>query len=254
MGVGTWSVVVKDTIVNDNNGTFVDWKLKLWGESIDADKATVLPMPSETDDDDHTITVPAATSTVAVVSTSTTLSANPTDHPDRPTKIKPTDTNDEVASPTETSTTSATSKPTSVSSHANWLPSFFPTFGVSAKTQIWIYGSIALILLFCISLSVYLFLARRKRLRNDSRDDYEFDLIDEDEAEGLTRGGNAQAGKKSKRRAGELYDAFADGSDDDVFSDDDEEPHELGYTDSQHVIGDDDESLEGGNEKISEKA
>lgn len=214
-------------------------------------------MPNLNDDNDHTITVPAATTTVSVGPTST-LIANPTDHPDRPINSKPTGTDDEVKEPTKTGSpvSSTTSKPTStaLSSHANWLPSFFPTFGVSAKTQTWIYGSIGLILLFCISLSVYLFLARRKRLRNASREDYEFDLIDEDEAEGLTRGGNAQAGKKTKRRAGELYDAFADGSDDDVFSDDDEDTHELAYKDSHHVIGDDEESVEGGDEKeISEK-
>lgn len=212
-------------------------------------------MPTENDDDDHTITVPAATSTVSVAPT-TALVANPTDHPDRPTKpTTPADTEDEDKKPTQTGSPTSSTTPTSTSSHSDWLPSFFPTFGVSAKTQIWIYGSIALILLFCVSLSVYLFLARRKRLRNNLREDYEFDLIDEDEAEGLTRGGNAQAGKKTKRRAGELYDAFADGSDDDLFSDDEEGgSHELGYKDSHHVIGDDEESLEGGNEKeISEK-
>lgn len=213
-------------------------------------------MPNENDDEDHTITVPAATSTVAVAPTSS-LSANPTDHPDRPTKPKPTDTEteDETKKPTQTGspTSSTTSKPTSTSSHANWLPSFFPTFGVSAKTQIWIYGSIALIILFCVSLSVYLFLARRKRLRNDPREDYEFDLISDEQAL-LSRGGDAQAGRRSKRRAGELYDAFAEGSgSEEEFSDNDEEAH--GYTDAHHVIGDDEESLEGGNEKeLSEKA
>lgn len=245
-GIGTWSVVVKDTVVNKYNGTFTDWRLKLWGEAIEGEKAKLLPMPSEHDDDDHTITLPAATSTVSVLPTPTgSPPANPTDHPDRPTKPKP--------SPTSSATSSPTASPTSAStaiSHANWLPSFFPTFGVSAKTQTWIYGALALILVFCSSLSVYLFLARRKRLRNDPREDYEFDLIEEDEAEGLTRGGNVQAGKKPKRRAGELYDAFADGSDDDIFSDeDDEEAHELGYKDSRHVIGDNEESVAEADEK-----
>lgn len=258
-GSGTWSVVVKDTVVNKHNGTFIDWRLKLWGESIEADKATLLPMPDEHDDDDHTITLPAATSTVSVLPAPTgTIPANPTDHPDRPTKPKPSSSTvaSQTSSPTSSPTASASSIPIPPSSHANWLPSFFPTFGVSAKTQTWIYGALALILVFCTSLSVYLFLARRKRLRNDPREDYEFDLIEEDEAEGLTRGGNVKAGKKTKRRAGELYDAFADGSDDDIFSDDDEEEtQELGYKDSHHVIGDDEESEAEGNEKqASEKS
>lgn len=74
---------------------------------------------------------------------------------------------------------------------------------------------------FCIGLGVYFYLARRKRLRNSARDNYEFDLIrDDEETEGLTGG-------RPKRRAGELYDAFAAGSEDEEgLSDVDEEGEE----------------------------
>ncbi|TVY33083.1 Kexin, partial [Lachnellula subtilissima] len=61
-GIGTWTIVVKDTIVNENNGTFIDWHLKLWGESIDASKATLLPMPTEDQDDDHDQIISSTTS------------------------------------------------------------------------------------------------------------------------------------------------------------------------------------------------
>ena len=54
--------------MNEYEGLWVDWQVKLWGESIDADKATKLPMPQESDDKDHAI---LATSTVTAVSTAT---------------------------------------------------------------------------------------------------------------------------------------------------------------------------------------
>jgi len=212
-GIGTWTIVVKDTQVNGHNGTFIDWHLKLWGESIDASKATLLPMPSEHDDDNHdqvisTTTIVGATTTIAPVSTQTNLMANPTDHPDRPINAKPSGTTEDENTPTSSGNPAAT---TSVSS---WLPSFFPTFGVSSKTQIWIYGAAALIVIFCSALGIYFYMARRKRLRNNPRDDWEFNLLEEDEAEGLNGGGKVGGKKGGKRRAGELYDAFAAGSED----------------------------------------
>ena len=244
---------MKDSIVNEHNGTFVDWHLKLWGESIDASKATLLPMPSEHDDDNHdqiissTITISGATTSVTSVPTQTSLMANPTDHPDRPTK--PTGTTEDENTPTSTSSPAATTTASS------WLPSFFPTFGVSAKTQIWIYGAGALILIFCCGLSVYIFMARRKRLRNNPRDEWEFDLLEEDETEGLTGGGKKGVKKGSKRRAGELYDAFAAGSDEeseteylDEGGDEREKRLYESDEDGKHVIGDDEDD-EQGNEK-----
>jgi kexin len=74
-----------------------------------------------------------------------------------------------------------------------------------------------LIVAFCIGLGIYLFMARRKRLRNNPRDEWEFDLLEEDEADGLNGAGKAtRGGKGGKRRGGELYDAFAAGSEDEL--------------------------------------
>jgi kexin len=201
--------MVKDTEVNDFNGTFVDWHLKLWGESIDASKATLLPMPSENDDADHTAipTTTIAPSTTTLPPSSTTTSpptTTGTDHPDRPVNSKPTGTG-----------TGDQPQSTGV---ITWLPSFLPTFGASASTVAWVYGSLALIIIFCSGLGIYMWLARRRRLRNSPRDDYEFELLDEEEAEGLASGEKSALSASKKRgrktRGGELYDAFAGGSDD----------------------------------------
>lgn len=260
-GIGTWTIVVKDTIVNEFNGTFVDWHLKLWGEAIDASKATPLPMPSEHDDDNHdqvisTTTIVGTTTTLAPVSTQTNLMANPTDHPDRPVNSKPSGTTEDENTPT------STGNPAATTSSSSWLPSLFPTFGVSPKTQIWIYGSAALIAIFGAAIGIYLWIARRKRLRNNPRDEWEFDLLEEDEADGLNGGGKVGGKKGGKRRAGELYDAFAAGSEDesegeyvDGIEGGDEQEKRL-YEDSddegRHVIGDDDDEEEAGNEKTSQ--
>lgn len=207
---------------NEFSGKFIDWHLKLWGESIDADKATLLPMPSENDDNDHdvyqTTTVAASTTTVAGGSSPTKVQANPSDHPERPTK------NPAKPSSTEASSPSGTNEAQEATSSAssNWV-SWLPSFGASKKAQIWIYGAIGLIAAFCCGLGIYLWIARRRRL-NNSRDNYEFELIDEEEAEGLNAG--EKAARQRRKRGGELYDAFAEGSDDD-------EQFEGGYRDGR---------------------
>jgi kexin len=219
---------VKDTKENEFNGTFIDWRLNLWGEAINTRIQGLHPLPDEHDDDHETATVVVSTTSVDAGSHPTTLPANPTDHPDRPTKPKPTAGADkDVTTVTTTNTiavpaatTTVVAEPTHTYSDS-FLPAFFPTFGVSKRTQIWIYGSVGLIIVFCAGLGAYFLIQRRKRLRNDPRDAYEFEMVgdaDEDEQRGLKsrgRGGRA-------RRGGELYDAFAGESDDDLYSDEDE--------------------------------
>lgn len=209
-------MIVKDTEQNQHAGTFVDWHLKLWGEAIDADKATLLPMPEESDDSEHDV-IAASTTTVAAVSTTPIPPPQstqdlpvsvPSDHPERPTKNpEPTPANDENATQTHVAQETTTS---ASSSWVSWLPSF------GASKKVWIYGAAGLIGAFCCGLGIYFWVARRRRLRNDPRNTYEFELIDEEEAEGLNSGEKNVASKKGRRtRGGELYDAFAGGSDDD---------------------------------------
>ncbi|PHH93219.1 hypothetical protein CDD83_10157 [Cordyceps sp. RAO-2017] len=202
LGVGTWNLVVRDVNVNAHNGTLIDWRLKLWGEAIDAKKAYPLPMPNTTDDNDHdritsTVTGPVETSPLGPPGELPTSISLPTDHPERPTKPGPLPTSSAPgAAPTG--------------------PGVPPGFSPGKPGPIWIYGAFCLIIVFCIALGSWLWIARRRRLRNQARDNYEFELIDEEELEALEGGEkDGGGGRKGRRtRGGELYDAFAGGSDD----------------------------------------
>ena len=227
-GIGKWSVVVKDTNVNEHNGTFTDWKLTLWGECIDATNQPLLPMPTEHDDDDHTV-ISASPTFVSVEpgpsETATDFPANPTDHQHRPVNAKPT-------APGATSTASSTALPDAPpdedETDTHFLPHYFPTFGVSKRTQIWIYGALAIIVLFCAGLGTYFFIQRRKRRRNE-REDYEFEMLDEEDA--MLNDNGAVGGKRKGRRAGELYDAFAGESDEEQLLSESEKEDEEEYRD-----------------------
>ncbi|EEP75781.1 hypothetical protein UREG_00628 [Uncinocarpus reesii 1704] len=254
-GKGKWTVIVKDITINDFSGRFLDWQLSLWGESIDGKIQKLHPLPGP-HDHDHDTSEPAPevmTTTVASTGPSKpSATGKPTNHLDRPVNAKPS------ASPTSTAVPSgsaaAAATPSTSGLTDSFLPSPFPTFGVSKRTQIWIYGSIALIFIFCVTLGVYFLVQRHKRLRNNPRDDYEFEMVAEDE-EGypLNGAGVAGAGAKKqsqrRRRGGELYDAFAGESDEEIFSgsEDGEKPY---YDDEED--GDDEREDDG--PKWSEKS
>lgn len=277
-GVGTWTVIIKDVTVNEHSGSFTDWRLKLWGECIDASTQGLLPMPDEHDDDDHdaeTTSALVGTTSISVPTQTGSPAGNPTDHIDRPVNSKllpqPTSSSspsqegqgqeEDEAEPTEDEKTgsgsgsdsdsdsgdNSTGDEETTSPGSSFLPSLFPTFGVSKRTQVWIYGSMALIAIFCSSLGVWYILTRRKRNRI-ARDEYEFEMLNDDDVDDAGRAGNrgtnggfgAGGRDKGKRRAGELYDAFAEGSDDeDVFSVGDEEEEE-----EEHGDNDDDDENE----------
>lgn len=227
-GIGRWTLLVKDTKKNGNKGTFIDWHLKLWGESIDASKAVSLPLPSESDDADHdeikTTSLSASTMSIPAVAnpSSKPPMSNPSDHPERPTKpsAKPVSSSTQHEAGSSTGTAQEPAESPS-SSWIDWLPSF----GATKKAQIWIYGAIGFIAAFGIGLGVYLWIARRRRLRNDPRNTYEFEMLDEEEGEGLNKGekGATGANKARRTRGGELYDAFAGGSDEEDDDDDDDD-------------------------------
>ncbi|VUC22212.1 unnamed protein product, partial [Clonostachys rosea] len=204
-GVGKWTLILRDSIVNDDTGHFVDWHLKLWGEAIDAKKQKLLPLPEATDDDDHDKIIETAkvsTATGLPPATATEHKTVPTDHIQRPTKPGADNTK-----PTATTSSTPESATTSPSSWISWLPNF----GASKTAQIWIYGAIGLILVFCCGLGAY-FIARRRRLQGDSRN-YEFTELNDQETEGLTEDDAEKARRARRTRGGELYDAFAGESD-----------------------------------------
>lgn len=190
-------------------------------------------MPNEDDDINHDGKHPqtsAAVSTTSLKPVPTGLpSVVPTDvgeHRPVPPKLKPSTTStssEGTAQPVESSAAAS-----STATPPGWL-SWLPTFGFGPKTTAWTYGSLGLIIAFCGGLGVYFWWARKKAKR-DSREGYEFEVLrDEEEGEGLNG-----AGGKGKRRAGELYDAFATGSDDDLgpfASDSDEDEIDQAYRD-----------------------
>lgn len=198
-------------------------------------------MPTEQDDDDHdkivTTTIPPGTTTVPAGSDQTGTPVHPTDlpddHPHRPTKPTGTD-----GLPIETGTTEEEAAETSAAS--SWVPSFLPTFGASPHTLAWIYGSLGLIGLFVCGLGAWWWIVRRRRA--SPRDSYEFELIDGDETEGLTG-----AGEPKRKRGGELYDAFAGGSDDE-----DDDAATAAHGAVRRSV-DSDVSEQGGNEKQSSR-
>lgn len=224
-GVGKWSIVVKDTSINEYNGTFTDWKLTLWGECIDASIQGLFPMPEEDEGENQEIM--SASVSMATISTASgeVGLANPTDHISRPINAKPTSTGDPttteltgLASPSDKTTASP---PTTILGSAdNFLPHYFPTFGVSKRTQIWIYGALAIIVLFCAGLGIYFYVQHRQRTL-ENQEEYEFDILDGDDGKvGLVP---ATKGRRTKKRAGELYDAFAGESDEELLSSDEED-------------------------------
>lgn len=260
-GIGKWTIVVRDTKQNEFEGAWVDWHLKLWGESIDPEKVVKLPMPQEDDDNDHAddhasiaSTTGAATATTALIATTAILAStvslptkSATADPATATSSEP--NRPQISKPAGTQQGSAEQATTTSSSWISWLPSF----GVSSRAQVWIYGALALIIAFCVGLGIYLWMARRKQLRNNQGEDYEFEPLAED-PDGYAGGekGSLPTGQSRRTRGGELYDAFAGGSDDDSdfevgyrdgsderlplstqIGDDEEEPH--------HVIGEDDD-------------
>ncbi|RMZ75099.1 hypothetical protein DV738_g5654, partial [Chaetothyriales sp. CBS 135597] len=222
-GIGTWTVVVKDTVDNECTGRFIDWRLNLWGECIDPSQQELIPLPDEHDNDHETATASIATTSIDPATASTSLSGQPSDHIDRPTKPKPTlttgpvsaatSTTNPVSTPSDTTspTTSSASSPAS-SSTSSTVPSYisssasssapssdatsapedsgllssFPSFGASKRTQIWIYSAIGLIISFCAGLTIY-FLLRRKRTQTNARDGYEFEMVRSDDDDDLDK-------------------------------------------------------------------
>lgn len=190
-------------------------------------------MPSDEDDDDHdviaTTTAGAATTSLppAPDASESPNTSVPTDHPERPTKPNTGgDATQTIATvePTSTAAESESGTTEEETTGSSWVPSFLPSFGASASTQAWIYGSISLIAVFCCGLGAWLWWARRQRLRNNPHDKYEFEPLNPDDNEGglptAGAGGGRNGEKGNSRRGGELYDAFAGGSEDEDDLDD----------------------------------
>lgn len=211
-------------------------------------------MPQDDDDADHDKEVeepPVSTATAPPRPDKTQGEPVPPEsgHPQRPTKpagnpaSKPTasETEEDQAATTSSTSESATTKPSS-----SWI-SWLPTLGASHAARPWIYAAIGLISAFCIGVGISLYIVRRRRLLNDSTDTYAFDVLDEEEGEGLSSGEKTFGGRARRTRGGELYDAFAAGSSDeedddfDRYTDRDSSPDKLpgDRSGEQYEIGED---------------
>ncbi|KAF3919674.1 Kexin [Dactylellina cionopaga] len=273
-GIGKWTIIVKDTVHPENKGTLNWWRLNLWGEAIDAAKQRLHPLPGDADDENDPSKAVEPTSTVGAITTSvsapskSSATGNPSNHPERPVNSKhgsssaakdssttTAETSTASAEPDttsaveETATSTATGTATAEPERAGFIPSFFPTFGVSAATQAWIYGALGFILVFAAALGGFLFWQRKKRQANQgAMADYEFaplaDDRDDEAAEGLTGGG-----RRNRQRGRDLYDAFGESDDEDLgtgraFTDEEDERH--------HVVGDASDDEEGSGESYED--
>lgn len=273
--VGEWTILVKDNAHNDRTGELEDWQLSLWGECIDEKKAVLHALPGDSMNATHPIPHPSTSSASAITTslpaTSSTKppSQKPTDQVDRPVVVKPSNAagqaTSQAPSPSATNVEGGDSKAGAEEGSADrplFIPSFFPTFGVSGKTQAWIYGAFTIIILFVAGVAVYLCVQRRKR--KASSNDYEFAVLEDEEDGAGTSGGSgsrAAGTGAGRRRAKDLYDAFGASDDDgDLFSDDDddeykqardyeleEEERAHGIDEGKRVIGGDREALLGRN-------
>lgn len=230
--------------------------MTLWGESVDASKQPLHPLPDTHDDDHPYEEAQVATTTVATAPSKTSApTGNPDDHHDRPINEKPTQP---AGTQTDTSSeelATATSEPelaeptvsaTPGAAADGYFSSYLPSFGASKRTQVWIYASLAMIIVFFIGLGVYFQLQRIKRRRTSPEDDYEFEMIEDDDDMHPMPGTTG----RSQRRGGELYNAFAGESDEEVFSDDDDLYHDR-LANISEKDGEDDSSP--GDRLLSEK-
>jgi len=201
-------------------------------------------MPTDHDDDDHNRTDGAvSTASISAPSTAAGPTSLPTDHPERPVNEKPTTSGEPTTAgkPTTTGEPAASGEPTatgeppatattspdeaasaSVTATGFSGTSIWPHLPVSPRTQVWIAGAFVLILLFCVALGVYVFVVRRRRAAAER--DYEFEVLPDEEGE-------------EGKRGGQLWDAFAAGSDEEGEGEDEgvgeEEGLVRGYTDKE---------------------
>lgn len=174
-GHGNWTFKVCNKKQQGARGQLNSWRLKLWGESKDASKAMLLPIPKDSDPDiDHrptsvaTIkpTEPAIHQPSRPVKPVSSLSASKSHHEHSSATSKPSSTKGgSKTKPTSSSSTPVeeeTKPATTTGSDSNKTWSMIPTFGLSSHTLAWIYGSFLLILGFVFCISIYICLSKRK--------------------------------------------------------------------------------------------
>lgn len=193
-GVGKWKLQVRTTD-SQNTVTFQDWRLKLFGESLDATNAKKFEFGNDKETDEQgESTVPPASSTILQSS----LTAQPTISPTiqestpalLPTEMVTTSTIETSSSPESAVMTStfqsgsaATTSDNQEVNEPNKLPR--PSEELRYFLAIFSLGVIILALYF------YFFVRSRRLVRRTRAETYEFDIIDSDDSSSLISSANA---------------------------------------------------------------
>ncbi|ODQ52302.1 hypothetical protein SAICODRAFT_58465 [Saitoella complicata NRRL Y-17804] len=255
-GVGDWTLIVRDEKNSQYSGKLLNWRMTLWGESVDPALAVPHPLPGT--DDDHPLPPdPVLPSTTASATYSQSAHPRPVisitkaesghaasvhsaqvstvPHP----KVKPTTT--ATATTTTTTGVAATATPVQEDEKVSDETTSATETATTGKTYEIMgneYGLIVIVVVFVsvgtallgAAIAAVYFFIRRQRLRAAQREDYEFKVLrntgdaDVDETPAEVKRGGVE---------GVLYDAFdARDSDEEIFdalgevSDDDEEDEE----------------------------
>jgi kexin len=175
-GIGNWTVIVEDCQQNELHGTFLDWRLNLWGESLDAEHQTRHPYPNEDDDNHETTSAIVSTTYLRAGSPVVTIppSVRPLDCPGRLTKLS----TSSWAVVVTAATTIAV--PTSIASEVlrpiRTHPAF-PKFERLDKMWNQAYGVIGLIMGLFFTLVLYVIVKSWASMRCSSREGDEFELM-----------------------------------------------------------------------------
>ncbi|KAN0064758.1 pheromone processing endoprotease [Thecaphora frezii] len=215
--IGEWTIRVFDPAHPDQTGNLYAWSLTLWGASIDPNKAVPWDFPVDSVEYHETLASAPSTTVVhlapsatagAGASTATKLS-KPTDHlPEN-----------HGSASGENHIDFTNGDPVRPEADTGYI-------GGIKKNSTWIIVALGVVVIFAASLAAFFILRRHKgadRNRSGAAGDYQFVPEDEEvQMSALERGASRSGGiRRGGRRTKELYDAFAEGSDDEDDGDDD---------------------------------
>ncbi|KAG9004986.1 pheromone processing endoprotease [Tulasnella sp. 427] len=215
--IGNWTIHVSDQGNDQYNGSFLGWTMNFWGSVIDPTKAILYserPRPDEDLPDPIFEDEPSSSSTTTT--TTTTVAASTTKQYVKPTEHLP-DDHDQAdgeshnpAFPDHPATNGTSNPAASPSITITPDEGYFSHMGDLLSSSRWLYGGLALIVLFGAGAGVFFWRRRARRAEYQSVADDEMAMTS------MLHGGRAT----DSRRPGaggtrELYDAFGEVSDED---------------------------------------
>lgn len=202
---GEWTLIVADVANPEKTGVWKDWSLSLWGEASNGSLAYPVPFP---DDESDSIEEPPPVSNETISTTMSSTTSSVTEITETLTyQVSSVETYGSTTSanefttsnPSQTSAVTSNSPSSLPSNEAEEIPSELPYF--TDKTSSWIFWALGGIVIFIVSLIVYVLFKRyrlltkiltgslfsrsgrssMKRRGVSERDAYEFDVIPFDE-------------------------------------------------------------------------